>query len=115
MCTLCFDCKKSITNGCPWARSFEPVPGWKIRKKQNHGETLTVVLQCPLFEDDSQRELRLKFNKQYGMSYSAFYYLLRRKKIDLELKKLIYCRLTRNYFWNENRIKRKLSNGKVNL
>lgn len=79
--SLCWDCAKAINGGCPWSQKYEAVPGWKAKKtiiKVNDNCSIDsfVVLKCPLFEDDTQRALRIKFKKEYGMTYNAFYDLV---------------------------------------
>lgn len=45
-CTLCKNC----VDGCSWARSFEPIPGWGIRNAVSRDRTDGIkILYCPEF------------------------------------------------------------------
>lgn len=80
--SLCWDCGNSICGGCPWAKSFKPVPGWKAQKRvikmtDKVTETTFVVEECPMFKDDSARELREKITDEFVISYENFYKMLK--------------------------------------
>ena len=53
--TLCWCCEKSTTNGCSWAKNFQPVSGWVAIKKEREtllksGADITYrIRECPEF------------------------------------------------------------------
>lgn len=99
--SICWDCAKAVNNGCPWSMFYKPVPNWKAIKttvKQFNVESVEsyVVLECPLFEDDSKSMLRKKFRVEYGMSYKYFYILLHKGLIIDD--KLVLCEETQRFF-----------------
>ena len=57
--TICWQCKKSTTDGCSWSSKFIPVEGWKatqtslvVRSTKGYEkeDTSYLVRSCPLFE-----------------------------------------------------------------
>jgi hypothetical protein len=63
---ICFDCDRSVGK-CPWSEvdpetgkvKFEPVPGWKTKKKSRKigrkWEVVEQIIECPLFLPTEQR------------------------------------------------------------
>ena len=101
--TLCWDCKNATNSGCPWSRDFKEVDGWnakKVKVKINgdgkHIDTFRVK-ECPLFQDDSHRELRIKFREIYIVSPEKFYFLLRNGYIGKNCELLQYVPLAKRY------------------
>ena len=75
--TICWQCANAVpssdgSRGCPWSRSFQPVPGWSVRKrkisvcrwvnKKNVYVKIETyhVKKCPLFvPDEGGRRLNI--------------------------------------------------------
>lgn len=51
--TLCWDCAKSIHDGCSWAEKLVPVKGWNATVSEKKEFTSYQVNSCPEFERDS--------------------------------------------------------------
>ena len=58
---ICFECKNAVPSakrgtGCPWSRSFKPVPGWTaepVRIDRHNGKggvDSYNITACPMFE-----------------------------------------------------------------
>lgn len=56
ICSFCKRAARFIEFPCPWARSFEPVEGWKAKKitKIDAGQKVSTyyITKCPLFMPD---------------------------------------------------------------
>lgn len=47
----CSQCVNAV-GGCAWSKSFQPVPGWKIRRTINRDNSEGIkILYCPEFEE----------------------------------------------------------------
>ena len=56
----CWECEHAVpdsegTRGCPWSRSFSPVPGWDAIKTQPEGsadekDASYKIIRCPMFK-----------------------------------------------------------------
>ena len=75
--TICWQCANAVpssdgSRGCPWSRSFHPVPGWSAKKKRisvcrwvNKKNVYVKietyhVKKCPLFvPDEGGRRLNI--------------------------------------------------------
>ena len=49
--TLCWGCEKSATEGCAWAKNFDPVEGWEAEESKNG----YLVINCPEFVKEERR------------------------------------------------------------
>lgn len=53
--TLCWFCGNYL-DGCSWARSFEPVPGWTATPTRKNGDDSFFVYACPEYIPDRAAE-----------------------------------------------------------
>ena len=71
--TLCWSCAHATegkASACPWAREFQPVPGWNAKKNlcdRRRYESYRVR-KCPLYEPDKKpKKTRLEIEKEKAM------------------------------------------------
>lgn len=63
--TLCWDCSHATetTGVCPWASSFQPVSGWKAKRRIKRKYESYFVEECPLFDRDSVNSGQKRINQ----------------------------------------------------
>ena len=77
--TLCWDCKKSTTNGCSWARRMIPVKGWTAIPSHKKEFDSYLVVSCPEFHRDAWDYGRFRTRNEY---VEAMIKARRRKEIE---------------------------------